>query len=107
VDVRSHGFGVGDPVAGATQHGAGVLTGGEIPAIPFTSQEKAWGAAPAAPVADALDITASNVARVTVDAARARVDCSAQLSVTTDGPLKVTLADCPGGGRPRSFNFTG
>ena len=30
--------------AEATQHGAGVLTGGTIPAIPYTSQSKAWGA---------------------------------------------------------------
>jgi hypothetical protein len=29
VDVRSQAFGVGDPVPGATQHGAGVLTGGD------------------------------------------------------------------------------
>ena len=34
---------------------------------------------------------------MTIDAARARVDCSAALNVTTDGPLKVTLTDCPGG----------
>lgn len=98
VDVRSRGFGVGDPVPGATQHGAGALTGGQIPAIPYTSQSKAWGAAPSEPASDALNITATNVAHVTIDAARARVDCTAQLNVTTDGPLAVTLEDCHGGG---------
>jgi hypothetical protein len=107
VDVRSEGFGVADPAPSATQHGVGVLSGGQIPAIPFTSQSKTWGEAPAAPVADALDITARNVSNVTIDAARAKVDCAAQLHVTSDGPLKVTLADCPGGAAPSTFSFSG
>jgi hypothetical protein len=97
IDVRSQGFGVGDPPASATQHGAGVLTGGQIPAIPYTSQSKTWGAAPREPVRDALDITATNVSVVTIDAARAKVNCAAQLNVTSDGPLSVKLADCPSG----------
>jgi hypothetical protein len=107
VDVRSEGFGVADPTPSATQHGAGALTGGQIPAIPFTSQAKTWGEVPTAPVADALDITARNVASVTIDAARARVDCAAQLHVTTDGPIKVKLADCPGGTAPTTSGFGG
>jgi hypothetical protein len=32
---------------------------------------------------------------VTIDAARAHVDCSAHLNVSSDGPLKVSLTDCP------------
>jgi hypothetical protein len=106
VDVRSHGFGVGDPVAGETQHGAGALTGGQIPAIPYTSQSKAWGAAPSEPAADALDITATNASAVTIDAKRAKVNCKAHLNVVTDGPLTVTLADCKGpNSAPVSFSF--
>jgi hypothetical protein len=106
VDVRSHGFGVGDPVAAATQTGAGVLTGGQIPAIPYTSQSKSWGSAPSEAASDVLDITASNVSAVTIDAKRAKVDCKAQLNVTTDGPLTVTLADCKGPkSEPMSFSF--
>jgi hypothetical protein len=81
-----------------------VLTGGQIPAIPYTSQSKSWGPAPTEPVSDALDLGAVNVAQVTVDATRARVDCSAQLNVSSDGPMKVTLSDCPGGGS-RTFRF--
>lgn len=96
VDVRSEGFGVGDPAPSATQQGAGVLTGGTVPAIPYRSQSKSWGPAPKEAVHDALDITATNVSSVTIDATRAKVDCKALLKVTTDGPLKVTLADCPG-----------
>jgi hypothetical protein len=107
VDVRSEGFGVGDPTASETQHGAGLLTGGQIPAIPYTSQARTWGSAPSEPVRDALDITARNIARVTIDAARARVDCAAQLKVTTDGPLRVTLADCAGASGVKTFTFGG
>jgi hypothetical protein len=107
IDVRSEGFGVGDPAASETQHGAGVLTGGQIPAIPYTSQAKSWGAAPAQPVRDALDIKATNVASVTIDAARAKVDCKAQLNVTSDGPLKVTLAECQGKRKSTTVSFPG
>jgi hypothetical protein len=104
VDIRSQGFGTGDPPPNATEHGAGVLTGGQIPAIPYTSQTKAWGPAPEEPAKDVLDVKAANVSQVTIDAARARVDCSAQLNVSTDGPLQVTLADCRGH-RTRTLQF--
>ncbi len=96
VDVRSAGFGKGDPPAGETTHGAGALTGGKIPAIPYTSQSRAWAPAPAEPAADALTITATNVSAFTIDAKRAKIDCNAALRVTTDGPVQVTLADCRG-----------
>ena len=43
---------------------------------------------------------AVNVASVTVDVSRARVDCNVSLHVTTDGPLTVNLAGC---GRTVSF----
>jgi len=97
MDVFSHGFGTGDPSPFATQHGAGTLTGGTIPALPFVSQSKTWGAVPAIPVRDELDIVATNVGAVTINVARAQVDCNATLEVTTDGPLVVTLAGCPNG----------
>lgn len=106
VDVRSHGFGLGDPTPSATQTGAGVLTGGQIPAIPYTSQSKSWEPAPSEAKADTLDIRATNVSAVTIDAKRAKVNCKAHLNVTTDGPLTVTLADCSGvKSTPVSFSF--
>jgi hypothetical protein len=43
-------------------------------------------------------LSAQNVSHVSIDAARARIDCAATLRVSTDGPLKVTLSDCPGSG---------
>ena len=63
IDVRSEGFGVGDPHASATQLGAGALTGGQLGAIPFTSESKTWEAAPSAPARDVLDITARNISQ--------------------------------------------
>jgi hypothetical protein len=94
IDVVSDGFGVADPAALPTQHGAGALTGGNLPALAYTSQSKAWGPAPPKPKADALHIDAQNIGSVTINPQRARVSCGAQLDVTTDGPLTVTLAGC-------------
>lgn len=94
IDVRSEGFGVGDPPALATQHGAGALTGGDVPAVPYVSQSRDWGPAPAAPYADRLDITAHNIASVTIDVRRAHVDCHVQLAINADAPLSVHLAGC-------------
>jgi hypothetical protein len=94
IDVRSEGFGVGDPRASATQFGAGALTGGQLGAIPFTSESKTWEAAPSAPARDVLDITARNISHVTIDGRRARVSCHPRLNITTDGPLSVSVTDC-------------
>jgi Prolyl oligopeptidase family len=96
VDVRSEGFGVGDAPAAATVIGAGSLEGGALGPQTFKSESKAWGPAPSAPVANKLDITATNIGHVSIDTKRARVKCSAALEVHTDGHLEVTLADCPG-----------
>jgi hypothetical protein len=107
IDVVSLGFGRGDPTPSATHYGAGALTGGRLPAIAYTKQQRTWGAPPPAPTANALNITATNVSAVTIDASRARVTCSAKLNVTSDGPVAVTLTGCatqyfdgaaPGGG---------
>jgi pimeloyl-ACP methyl ester carboxylesterase len=97
IDVRSEGFGVGDAPANATEIGAGALNGthGKAP-IPYVSETKTWGPAPAASAADTLDITATNISEVTIDAKRAKVDCNANLNVTSpEGPLTVNMTDCP------------
>src|SRR5947208_798761 len=77
IDVRSEGVGKGDPVASATKTGAGVLTGGQVPAIPYTSETKTWGMAPSTPKRDALVITATNIGSVLIDAKRAKINCAA------------------------------
>jgi len=102
--VLSEGFGVGDPTPGGTQGGGGALTGGTFPAISYTEQSKDWGAAPRTPVADRLDVDASNVSTVTINPQRAHVDCDAQLNVKTDGPLTVVLAGCGRSARFASGN---
>jgi hypothetical protein len=94
IDVRSEGFGVSDAPASETRLGAGALTGGQLPAIPYTSESKTWGAAPAAAAKDVLDITATNVSHVTIDGKRAHVSCHPLLNVNSDGPLGVAVADC-------------
>ncbi len=93
-DVRSEGFGLGDPTPSGTQVGAGALTGGQIAGIAYERQFQDWGAAPVTAVADRLDITATNVRAITVDVARARVDCNVQLNISSDGPLTVSLGGC-------------
>jgi pimeloyl-ACP methyl ester carboxylesterase len=94
IDAFSHGFGLGDPVASATQVGVGTLKGGNLGPMPYTSQFKTWGPEPLQPEANRLDITARNVSAVTVHVDRAQLGCSAALNVDTDGPLTVTLAGC-------------
>jgi hypothetical protein len=94
VDVRSHGFGVGDATPSGTTPDAGLLTGGNLGALAYAGELQAWGPAPRTPVANRLDITATNVRALAIDPTRARVSCDARLSVSTDGPLTVTLAGC-------------
>jgi len=97
IEVRSEGFGTSDPTASGTMVDGGVLTGGLLPALSYERQRKEWGPTPSTPVADRLDIRATNISAVTIDAARARVSCSASLAVQSDGPLDVRLTGCGGG----------
>ena len=90
----AEGFAVGDPRAGPTKHGAGVLTGGNERAMPYTEQWKSWGKAPRTKRAEVLHLEARNLSRVVVHPKRAKLDCDAKLQVTTDGPLQVRLAGC-------------
>jgi hypothetical protein len=94
IDVRSHGFGVADPLSSATAPTAGALPPGNLGVLGYAGTRKTWGPAPAQPVADRVDVVAKDVKTVTIDPARARVDCNAQLNVSTDGPLTVTLTGC-------------
>jgi hypothetical protein len=97
IDVRSEGFGTSDPGAGDTQADAGQLSGGNLGSLGYQRQRKEWGSTPRAAEANRLVIDAKNVKSVTVDPKRARVTCAAQLVVTTDAPLTVTLAGCANG----------
>jgi hypothetical protein len=105
--VLSQGFGEGDPTPSGVTNGAGVLVGGQAP-MPYTCESQSWGppapagtceagttAGPVTPVRDELDIEATNVSDVTVNARRARVTCNAQQNITSDGPITVHMVDCP------------
>jgi hypothetical protein len=94
VDAFSHGAGTGDPLASATQFGAGTLGGGNLGTLAFTRQFKTWGPAPPIAAADRIDLTATNVSTVTINPKRAGVTCNVDLRVTSDGPLTVNLAGC-------------
>ena len=94
IDVSSHGFGAGDPVASGSQPGTGTLTGGNMGPLSFASLSQTWSPAPPAPATDALVITATNIATASIDVSRAHVDCNAALSITSDGPITVTLPGC-------------
>jgi hypothetical protein len=94
IDVRSLGFGVGDPTPSGQKIGAGVLTGGTKAAIPYAQFSQTWGATPKTAKRNALDVVAHNVSRVVVDVPRAQVTCSAKVHITSDGPVQVVLAGC-------------
>lgn len=92
VDVRSGGFGVGDPAVIPTVTSAGALLGGHHGPMPYVSRSQTWGAAPTEPVSDVLTIDATNIASITVDPVRARVTCDAVILV--NAPVAVTLTGC-------------
>ena len=95
IDALSYGFGVGDPTPSATQFGAGTLTGGNLPTpLAYTRQYRTWGPVPALPRLKRIDLTARNVAAVTINVQRASVGCNVDLHVDTDGPMTIELAGC-------------
>lgn len=94
IDVRSEGFGSGDPRPTGVRTSAGTLSGGSHGPMPYQRRDQDWGPAPAAPRADRLVVRATNVARAVVDARRARVSCAPRLDVVSDGPLDLRIA-CP------------
>jgi len=95
VDAVSHGFGLADPPVLRPQTSAGALPPGKIfPTLPYTELQQTWGPPAAAPVADAIDLTLTNLSDVTIYPARAHIDCAAAVHVVSDGPAAVHLAGC-------------
>jgi hypothetical protein len=92
IDVFSHGFGLSDPPALDRQTGTGSMPSGHT----YAFQARQWGIPATQTPANRLDIEAENVRSVTVDPVRAKVDCDAEMNVTTDGRLTVRLAGCSG-----------
>ncbi len=94
VDAVSGGFGKGDPVPGSTEVGPGTLPAGNLGPLAYTERRKVWGPTPNAPKTNTVTITATNLSRIVVHPRRARIDCRAQLDVTTDGPVTIAIAGC-------------
>jgi hypothetical protein len=101
-DVRSEGFGVGDPKPLGVQQGGGSLNGGSHGAMPYVERKQEWGPVPGAAKRDVLDVDAKNVRTATIDAPRARVSCAARVNAKSDGPLDVILTGCSAAGLPSS-----
>lgn len=106
VEVLSEAFGVGAAQPQPVAQDAGVLTGGAFAAMSFAERRVDLAPAATTPSADRLVVSATNVGRIVVDPARARITCDAELAVTSDGPVEVVLDGCnrsvqaPGGTAP-------
>jgi predicted esterase len=102
VDVVTRGQSRTDAPVPATATQAGVSDGTFSPVNPYLREYRHLAAPVSAPRENVLDIRSAGVGSITVDPARAGVDCAAKLAVATDGPLTVTLAGCN-----RTESFTG
>ena len=94
IDARSEAFGTADPAVNAATTSTGVLTGGYHGPMPYVDTDETWAAPAATTPVDRLEITATNIATATIDAARAKLDCHATLWLDTDGPITITIPAC-------------
>jgi poly(3-hydroxybutyrate) depolymerase len=87
IDVRSHGFGVGDP---SSTPGA---TAGAVPPFTYVETNRTWNAPPAEPIANVADVALTNLGSARIDLARARLDPAATLTLptTSDGDAILHL----------------
>jgi hypothetical protein len=93
-DAFSHGFGLGDPKASGVKTRAGELVGGHLGPIRYTDSTQTWGAQPHTAKRDTISITATNIAKATINIPRADVNCHVKLIVRTDGPIAISLPAC-------------
>ncbi len=94
IDATSKGFGKGDPKPSSTQVGNGSLEGGNLGTLLFDRQYRTWGKTPTRKRHDEIDITATNIAKGSINVERARVDCGAKVRISSDGPIAVKLPGC-------------
>lgn len=96
IDAISHALGAGTPPSKPPQNTSGIYDVAPAGAVPFIGTDLDWGATPPAAPRDQLDITADNVASVTVWAAHAGLSCHPKINVL-GGPLDVKVAGCTQG----------
>jgi hypothetical protein len=94
VDVLSHGFGIGDPEVLPPAFSADTLDGGSHGSLPYTRRNIEWGPPKAIPKADQLDVNATNLRTVTINAERAQVSCNPKVNLTSDGQTEVVVDGC-------------
>jgi hypothetical protein len=92
VDVRSLGFGSGDPAPEPVSRSAGVLEGGSRGPAPYVHRVRSWSPAPREQRRDKLVVRTTNVRSLTIDAARARVSCDPEIELEADGPVNVRVS---------------
>ena len=93
IDAVSHALGTLEPASVQLPPGNGNLSGGNLGPLVYNRVGRTWSATESAP-ADALKITATNIATATIDPKRAKLTCAAKVDITSDGPITVTLAGC-------------
>ncbi|GAC1439960.1 MAG: hypothetical protein NVSMB55_03010 [Mycobacteriales bacterium] len=93
VDAVSQAFGTTDAKVLPVQTGAGVLIGGEIPAMAYVSRSQQWGPLGHVAPANALTLKATNLRTATVALDRARLTArrTLTLDVSADGPTALVL----------------
>lgn len=94
IDARSLAFGEGVRAPSGVQSTQGALDGGSRGPLPYIARTQTLGAAPTAGKGDTLLVTAKNVGVAIVDARRARLSCSPQVQLDSDGPLDLRIS-CP------------
>lgn len=103
VDAHTLASGLAEPRRKELETGAAVLEGGTVGPLPYTRHILAWEPSQSEDLEDALVLTLTNIKTITVDLARAGLTCDADLRVTTDGPVTITLAGC---GTTRELDVT-
>lgn len=104
IDVVSRGLGVTAAPVPPSRSEVALTDGTFSPVNPYLREFRALDEPLDAPVENALEITGVDVGAVTIDPERAGVGCDAELRVTTNGPLEVTLLGCD---RTESFDGSG
>jgi hypothetical protein len=92
VDVRSAGFGVGDPPVLPIKTSDGTVEGGAHGPMAYHRRERDWGPAPPLARTPKLFLSTTNIQTASFDATRARVGCAPKLYVQTDGPLSLGVS---------------
>jgi hypothetical protein len=104
LDAVSAAFGTTDAKVLPVATGAGVLTGGEIPAMAYVSRKQEWGPFGKAAAANSLRLGLTNLRTATVDLDRAGLTAARRLTIdgTTDATSILVLT----GASPASVTAT-